>query len=337
MLFRRKNPPHPLDDTLFGWNPPLEPYRVRDLLNGGALVLGRAGSGKTNSSGRLLGQSIMSHPRSAGLILAAKPEDCDMWKAVAAQAGRLDDLIVLDAAGPHRCNYLSDLGQAQAMNVVQVLLMIGQALKRGEGHGENDQFWETFKAGILYNAVVPAQTAGDPLEPWRLHSFIKFAANAPAELGTPAWEEGYHARVLKQVEQTALPPLAEHGFRLAKDFWLKEYPAMDPKLRSNGLAGVRNILYTFNAGIVREMVGGATNCSPDDILLNGWWVLVNFPVSTWHAVGAFISTGWKYLTELAILQRRAADDSPFCCIRSDESSTTCNQFDADFICQARSR
>jgi hypothetical protein len=59
MWFKRKPKIHPLDQELFRWNGQ-DAYRVRDLLNGGCLILGRAGSGKTSSSGRLLMESIVN-------------------------------------------------------------------------------------------------------------------------------------------------------------------------------------------------------------------------------------------------------------------------------------
>ena len=52
-------PPTPLDAPLFHWSPH-DPFRVRDLLNGGVLILGRAGSGKTSSSGRTIMQAIVN-------------------------------------------------------------------------------------------------------------------------------------------------------------------------------------------------------------------------------------------------------------------------------------
>ena len=48
-----------LDQALFKWSD-RDPFRVRDLLNGGALIVGRAGSGKTSSSGRTLMQAIVN-------------------------------------------------------------------------------------------------------------------------------------------------------------------------------------------------------------------------------------------------------------------------------------
>jgi hypothetical protein len=296
-----------LDQELFRWTPQ-DPFRVRDLLNGGALILGRAGSGKTSSSGRTLMQAVVNHPSSGGLILAAKPEDRGDVEAVFTKARRLDDLIVFDAQGPWRCNFLGYVGRGQTRNVVQCLMMIGETLRRGEGKGGKDDaaFWEAQNERLLYNAVAALQAAGDePVSAHTIQQFIMTAANAPEELGRPEWQAQYHGRVLqKGHDAPKASSLEASDFSLCRDFWIYEYPAMDPKTRSNILAGVMGILHVYNTGQVKEMVSGHTNCSPDDILA-GRWVLVNFPPSAWGAVGSFICTGWKYLTELAVLQRKA--------------------------------
>ena len=83
----------PLDQPLLHWSH-TDPFRVRDLLNGGVCITGRSGSGKTSSSGKELGHAILRYPKTGGLILAAKPEDLFMWESMFEQAGRKDDLIV---------------------------------------------------------------------------------------------------------------------------------------------------------------------------------------------------------------------------------------------------
>src|SRR5579871_4297811 len=83
----------PLDRVLLNWTPS-DPLTVRGLLNGGIAVFGRSGSGKTSSSGKVIGRSIIACPNSGGLILSAKPEDGHMWQSIFAECRRLNDLIV---------------------------------------------------------------------------------------------------------------------------------------------------------------------------------------------------------------------------------------------------
>ena len=62
----------------------------------------------------------------------------------------------------------------------------------------------------------------------------------------------------------------------------------------------------MNTGLVRRCARVTLIVRPR-ILLDGKWGLINFPPSTWGATGLLISTGWKQLMELAILERKADD------------------------------
>jgi hypothetical protein len=163
------------------------------------------------------------------------------------------------------------------------------------------------------------------------------AARTPEELNTAQWQAKYHSQILQRGFNSRKTRIEEHDFGLCLDFWVTEWAGMmDSKTRGNILAGVQGTLHTMNTGIVREMVSGGTNCSPQDVL-DGKWLLVNFPPTTWGATGLLISTGWKHLVELAILEREARPDSPFCVVWCDEAHAVTTAFDAvSYIPQCRS-
>jgi len=91
----------------------------------------------------------------------------------------------------------------------------------------------------------------------------------------------------------------------------------------------------FNTGLAKEMIAGETNVTPDDIL-DGKWVLISFAPSSFGTVGSLINAGWKYLTELTILKRKANENTPFVTIWCDEAHLFVNSFDSSFIAQCRS-
>ena len=333
---RKRQVEHPLDRALLRWTE-YDPFRVRDLLDGGCLILGRAGSGKTSSSGRFLMQSIVNDRQSGGLVVAAKPEDAKDVQRVFAKARRQRDLIVFDAEGPSRCNFFGCLKRPR--DVVQFITTMSEVMKRGDskGGGDNSRFYDAQEERTIYNAVAALQAARQSLTAPNLHRFIMTAATEPAQLVSEKWQASYHAKVLEAGGQTKKPPLEEHDYQLCLDFWIREWPGiMNVKTRGNILAGVQGSLFPMNTSIVREMTSGATNCSPQDAL-NGKWILVNFPPSVWGHTGLLLSTGWKQLVEQAVLERKADDRAPYCVIWCDEAHAVATSFDAvSYIPQCRS-
>jgi len=324
-----------LDQVLFRWTQ-RDFFRVRDLLNGGCLILGRAGSGKTSSSGRTLMQAVVSNPQSGGLILAAKPEDVGDVMRIFRKALRLKDLIVFDADGPYRCNFLNCLKTPR--DVVTFITTISEVMKRGDsnGGGDSSRFYDQQEERTIYNAVAALQAARQPITAPNLHKFIMTAAVSRAEQGSAQWQQKYHPQIMERAFHAKKTAMEAHDFQLCLDFWNEEWAGvMDLKTRGNILAGVQGTLHTMNTGIVREMCSGATNVSPADILA-GKWVLVNFPPSTWGQAGLLISCGMKQLVELAILERKADDASPFCVIWCDEAHQFVTSYDSSFIAQCRS-
>ena len=324
-------------DTPLHWWSQYDCFRVRDLLNGGVAIFGRAGSGKTSSSGATLMRAIVRNRKSGGLILAAKHEDVGDVRKLFLKAGRIKDLIVFDAEGANRCNFFGCLKRPR--DVVTFITTLSEVMKRGDskGGGDSSQFYLAQEERCIYNAVAALLlTAREPLTAPNIHRFIVMAATTQAELATPEWQAKYHSKVLEKGFSASKTALEAHDYQLCMDFWIKEWPGlMDPKTRGNILAGVQGTLHVMNSGIVREMVSGVTNCSPDNVL-RGKWVLVNFPPASWGATGQLISAGWKQLVELAILERHATDSDSFVTIWGDEAHQFVTSFDSPFIAQCRS-
>src|SRR5436305_15342207 len=78
----------PLDRPLMLWSES-DALTLRDLLNGGIIIMGRTGSGKTSSSGRCIAEAIV-RAKAGMLVLTAKHSDLPMWRASGERAGRAD-------------------------------------------------------------------------------------------------------------------------------------------------------------------------------------------------------------------------------------------------------
>jgi len=327
----------PLEKGLLSWTQN-DVFAVRDLLDGGVAITGRSGSGKTSSSGKDISNAIIRHPKSGGLILAAKHEDLDMWQVKFKKAGRSNDLIVFSPGNDRRFSllgYVLGMG-GQTRDVTKCITVIGETLKSGDSKGgEGADFWEREQERMIYNAVEVLRLATGTVSAPDIQKFISTAPTSAAQIATPQWQAGFCNQCLASAFSKTKSPIEAHDYQLATDYWLNEYPNMADKTRSSILVGVMGILHVFNTGVVREMVSTTTNVSPDDILA-GKWVIVNMSPAEWGDTGLFVAAGWKYLTETAVLRRQATAASNIVTIWCDEAAQFVNSFDSHFITQCRS-
>lgn len=336
---RVHGPTSVLDTVLFHWTRQ-DPFSVRNLIDGGVAILGRVGSGKSSSSGKMLGKSIVACSKSSGLILGAKPEDLAMWQQIFEAAGRNKDLLVFSPSEPHRFNFISYVLSTggQTRDIVQCIRVIGESLNSGDASrgGDIDIFWKQQADRLIYNAVEIVQSATGTVSAPELQRFIGGAATSPDQLTTEPFKGGHHCQYLEKAHGATKSPVEAHDFQLAADYWLFEYPQMGEKMRSSILAEVMGILHVFNTGIVRELVSTSTNISPDVMLNSGKWVFVDMSPTTWGAAGSFVSAGWKYLSERAVLRRAAKPTDFFNVIWVDEAQQFANSHDVAYIAQCRS-
>lgn len=326
-----------LDTVLFSWTE-RNPFTVRDLLNGGVVILGRAGSGKTTGSGRLIGNAVVKHANSGGLICAAKPEDAAFWMEIFAKHGRAHDLIPFSPRHGARFNLLDYVIQSggHTRDVTRCIMTIGETLRSSDTKGgEDSDFWQREQERMIYNGVGPLRLAYGKVSAPDLQRFINGAAITPEMIATEQWQAGFHNQTLKRAYEAIKSPAEEADFQLALDFWLGEIPAMADRTRSSILTGVLGILHPFNTGLVRELVSGETNCSPDDMLARKW-VLVDMSPAEWGDQGAIVCGGWKYLTQRRIIRREAKPGDAIVCIFADECQQVITSFDAFYLAQCRS-
>ncbi|OWK40995.1 type IV secretory system conjugative DNA transfer family protein [Fimbriiglobus ruber] len=329
--------PDELDRRLLWWTP-ADPFTVRDLLNGGVSIVGRAGSGKTSSSGRALAAAVVGDPRSGGLILAAKPEDRALWEGLFAAAGRAGDLRVFGPDQPLRLNFLDYVLKSggHTRDVTRCLATIAETLLAADSRGgEGADFWEREQERMIANAVEVLWLARGNVTAPDIQQFLTTAAADPAELAAAEWQDGFHNQCLRAAFLQEKSAIAAHDFRLAMDYWAGEYPNMADKMRSSILTGVMGLLHAFNTGVVRELVSTTTTVSPDD-LLAGTWVLVDMAPAEWGDLGSLVAAGWKFLTQRRVLRRAAGDGDPIHVIWVDEAQQFVNGYDAHYLAQCRS-
>jgi hypothetical protein len=126
-------------------------FRLSDALTGVA-AFGATGSGKTSGVAKHLAMGYLANDF-GGLVLCAKKEEREQWVKWAAATGRSEDLIIIDASGTYRFNFLdweatrAGEGGGLTINIVALLDEIAGAIAGGagkdEGGGDNKFFVTT--------------------------------------------------------------------------------------------------------------------------------------------------------------------------------------------------
>ena len=322
---------NPLDDVLFDWG---GLYRVRDLLRSVG-IFGQTGSGKSSGSGKLFARSIIRYRNSGGLWLAAKPEDREDAVRLFREAGRSQDLIIMEPGGEQRCNALEYERKhgADTRDLTQFLMTAQETVSRATG--SHDPFWVEQNRRQIHNAIEIVKLGTGRLDPWELQLFINGAASVPADMLTDEWKAGFHHQTIQAAHKAPKTPIQEHDYNLAKQYWLIEIPRLNERTRSSITAGVMGLLHVFNTGIVRHMLATETTVSPLD-LERRKWLFIDCPIVAGDATSTFINTSIKYLVERHILRRKAEADAPIIPIFTDEFPKVANKFDIGFLAECRS-
>lgn len=126
----------------------------------GTVVFGATGAGKTSSSGRKIAISFLKNGF-GGLVLTAKIEDNETFLQYCIEAGRKDDLIIIDPdiTNGSRFNFLeyesllSDGNKALTTNIVELLMTVIEASSQKMGGTSDDGFWVAAVRMLIANVI----------------------------------------------------------------------------------------------------------------------------------------------------------------------------------------
>jgi hypothetical protein len=337
-MFFRKRSHDALDDVLFTW-PSGDAFRVRDMLRS-IEVKGITGSGKSSGSGATILDEVLKHPRSTVMIIAQKPEERDI--AVEMCRRRKKKLVVIEEGGQHRCNFFDDelKAGADALGMTEFITTLGEGLEAEQGGGRtNERFWKMLEKRIIFNAVEAVRQGTGQVTAPALLEFLTTAPYSAAQINDPqqyqAWQQRFHYQTMNAAIKRVKPSIDAQNWKTIEAFWGTEFPGMDEKPRSSGLAGVMNTLHTANTGLAWEMAGTTTNASPR-MVDDGVSFLINFPFSIYGPTGRYLAAGWKYKLQKHVLRRKWTPGNYWNVLVCDEMQESVTDFDSRYLAQCRS-
>ncbi len=287
---------------------------VADAMTG-VFVTGATGSGKTSGPGQLLARSYLKAGMGA-LILCAKIEEKRLWIDYAKRENREKDLVIFDATGKHRFDFLeweahrAREGGGQVINTVMLLEEIATAAQRASGGATSDggdsAFFKNALHLFLTALVALAVASGEQVTLPRLRELASGAARSPAELRSEEWQKtSPTAQLLARLaEQQATEQDKERRADIAEIFayWTGDFVSLSSRARSIIEMMFSMTVQPFLYQPLRQLFTGGSTITPE-ACFDGKIIIIDLPVQDLRLAGTVAALGWKHCFQISVMRR----------------------------------
>jgi hypothetical protein len=323
-------------------------FTIADAVTGAA-CFGGTGSGKTSGVAKHLAIGYME-AGFGGLVLCSKVEERRQWVKWAKEAGRSDDLVIFDASGKHRFDFLQwEAGRAGeggglVINIVHLLSEIATAVAKASGtdggSGGDGKFFEDALNLMLTELVGLAALSGEPVTLPRLRELAASAPRRMADLENAAWrEQSACARLLAELAEKEPREDAEKRGDLAEVFsyWTADFPMLSDRTRSIVDMMFSMMVQPFLFRPLRRLFTSGSTITPE-ATFDGKIIVVDLPVQEFRLAGRVAGLAWKHCFQIAVMRRFQPDRGYLrpVFLWSDECQNYVTAFDAEYQAVARS-
>jgi hypothetical protein len=291
-------------------------FRLEAALTG-LLVTGATGSGKSSGPGKFFALAYLA-AGFGGIVLCTKKEERHQWERWAAEAGRTDDLVVINADGNWRFNFLrweaerSGEGGGFTMNIVNLLVTIAGAIAGGGGpdaeggNNGSEKFWMDALQHLCTNLVDLPVLAGIEVTLPLLRSIVNSAPLSAAQAADPKWEsESDCAAILRAADEATAKsedPEARADYDECYAYWKKDFPNLSEKTRSIVVLMLSMLIRPLITRPLRKLFSADTNITPEDTF-NGKVLVIDLPTQEHLLIGKIANHIWKFAFQTAVLRR----------------------------------
>ena len=313
-------------------------FTVRDALQGGLLITGGTGSGKTSGPGATIAGSML-RAGWGGIVLCAKPEEAGHWVRLCRKHGRGQTVIRWNGrnAGFNFVAYeLARHGAEGINNVIECLMRVLEFSRSASALPSkgNEAFWDDTMRQVLRHAVPLLYAASGNVRIDQLLAFVRSAPNAPEQMRDPDWQKG---NFFCEVFTAAAERLDDATGQKLVAYWQHDFARLDPKTRGNIVISLTTALDRFNHGWMAEAFCGATTIVPE-LTFHGAIIILDMPAFTLNEDGIIAQQLFKYMWQRAVLARNSlppAQQERPCFLWADEAQHFLNSQDAEFLSACR--
>jgi hypothetical protein len=329
-----------------------DPWSVYDAYEG-TIIFGGNGSGKTSGSGKDLAKAFLKSGF-GGIVLTVKVDEADRWSAYLNQSGRSADLISFQPGNSQAFNFLDyeatrkGAGSSLTYELVNILQI---AMNGGRDRGgSQNPFWDDAVAQLLTNSIDLVLMATGRLS---LDEIVDVIRSAPTTLQDArtirmlsedrrkeraasgyVWsEESKTADYIRRAHYASKGTVKYVDYREVYQFFVKEWPMLDFRTRSNILASLMTRLTGLLRTPFRQLFCGTTSVTPDDSF-EGKVIILNLPVKEYGEVGRFAQILFKTVWQRAVERRGTIGRPVF--LWADEAQFFVTKYDMQFQQTARS-
>jgi hypothetical protein len=259
----------------------------RHLVEGGVLITGGLGSGKSSTSGRALAMGML-RAGIGGLILTVKSDETAHWKDYISKAGRSDDLIIFSAESGLSFDPLAytwnqpGRGAGYIESIIELFTTL-IAIGKPEAHASSEsRYFELAVEELMRATLVMQSLAGEPISITSMNNIIVSLPTEPGQIETTDWQASSAAAKLVEKIKARCDSLSEgqlEDLDNAVRFALEEWPKEDPRTRSNVLSTWTGMASKFTYDPLRRMFcSGKYDFTPEQVTHERRLILLDVPV-----------------------------------------------------------
>jgi hypothetical protein len=322
----------------------------------GTIVFGGNGAGKTTGTGKHLAKAFLEN-EFGGLVLTVKVDEARRWQSYLHEAGRSEDLILVE---PGRANFLNFLNYearrsgAGAGLTYEIVRLLQTAMEGGRERSKaQDPFWDDAVSQLLTNSIDLVLLGTGQVNLPDVIEVIRTAPRSEQEAATfgasreqldemhsrkeVIWSEMSKcaqllSSAMQRMEDTPDSARKEDLKETAK-YFLCELANLDTRTRSNILATLMSRLTALLRSPFRQLFCGDTTVRPEDSF-DGKVIVLNLPVKEYGEVGRFAQILFKTIWQRAVERRGSAGKPVF--LWADEAQFFVTRYDMLFQQTARS-
>jgi hypothetical protein len=213
----------------------------RRLIEGGTLITGGLGSGKSSTSGRALAMGFL-RAGLGGLICTVKSDETQHWIEYAKACGREKDLTVFNAESNLSFDPLAyswNAGGTRAAAYLETIIELFTTLiaigKPKATASSESRYFENAVEVAMRCVLVMLSLGGERISILSIHKIIVSLPTRPEEIEEEPWRQTDCGKLVASIKarQDSFTESQWQDLDNALTFALKQWPEMDPRTRSS--------------------------------------------------------------------------------------------------------